>query len=174
MRRIHLISCRYDKNTIPGAALIGCWIAGTSLGFCAECVCGDAYASFLPSLAGCLPEVGGVLAAACFPLLASACAVFLFRSAGCYAGCVLRGLNQGFLMGLISRCYGVAAPLMACLLGFSGLWVNGVLLCYWLRRLRLGLRSFPEDTLLCLGLCGAVGALDRLIIAPFLVDVINL
>lgn len=169
-----LFSCRYDKNTIPEACLIGCWFAGSSLGLLAERFFGDACASFLRPLAGCLPEFGGVLASAVFPLLLSACAVFLFRSAGCYAGCLIRGVTQGFFLGLISRCYGSAGVFVACLLMFSGLMVNAVLLVYWLRRLRLGLQGFHGDTLLGLGLCALVGAVDRLFVAPFLVDVINL
>ena len=75
VHRIGLFLRRYDKNTIRGVGLLACWFAGSSLGLCAACVCGDAYASFLQPLTGCLPEFGGVFASAVFPLLLSACAV---------------------------------------------------------------------------------------------------
>lgn len=172
--RFSTILCRYDKNTIPGMCLIGCWIAGSSLGLWAARIFGDAYASFLQPLAGALPELGGVFAAAVFPLLFSACAAILFRSAGCFGVCILRGLSQGFALGLIGSVYGSAGPLVAFLLVFSGLCVNPVLIWYWLRRLRLGPAELRRDTLVCLGLCALVGALDGLVIAPFLAEVINL
>lgn len=174
VHRIGLFLRRYDKNTIRGVGLLACWFAGSSLGLCAACVCGDAYASFLQPLTGCLPEFGGVFASAVFPLLLSACAVFFFRSAGCYGMCLLRSLTQGFLLGLVGGLYGSAAPLMAFLLLFSGLCVNPVLLFFWLRRLAFGTQGLRNDTIVCLGLCTMIGAMDYLVIAPFLVDVINL
>lgn len=164
---------RLDKNTIPELALIALWIAGSSLGFWAACRYGGAYASFLQPLAGNAPDLGGVFASAIVPLLLSASMVFLFGDAGCYGMCLLRGLSQGFLLGLLRMCYGYAAPLMTALLTFSGLTVNAVLLFFWLRRLTLGNAAFREELAVLLGLCACIGAADYLLIGPFLVDVIN-
>lgn len=173
MRHIHILLCRYDRNTILGVGLLACWFAGSSLGLCAACFCGDACALFLESLPGLMPEFGGILASALFPLLLSASAVILFRSAGCFGVCLFRALSQGIMLGLLGKMYGSAAPLMAFLLLFSGLLVNPVLLFFWLRRLTLGFDAFWQDMLVCFGLCCAIGAMDYLVIAPFLVNVIN-
>lgn len=166
--------CRLDKNTIPELALVALWIAGSSLGLWAACRYGDAYASFLQPLAGATPELGGVFASAMVPLLLSACAAILFDAAGCFGMCLIRGLSQGFLLGLIRVCYGTAAPLVALLMGFSCLFGNGVLLYFWLRRLRMGHDRFREDLLVLLAMCAGIGAADYLLIGPFLADVINL
>ena len=165
---------RLDKDTIREWALIVLWIAGSSLGLWAERFLGDAYASFLHPLAGIAPELSGVFAAAMFPLLLSACAVCLFGAAGCYGMCLARGLSQGLVLGLIRRCYGTAAPLVALLLAFSGLAVNAVLLVFWLRRVRTGDSDFRKDLFLMLGLGACIGWTDYLLIGPFLADVINL
>ena len=173
MRPVFLSLRRLDKNTIREWGLIALWTAGLSLGLWAERFLGDAYASFLQPLAGTAPDLGGVFATAVFPLLLSACAAVLFGAAGCYGMCLLRGLSQGFLLGLLRGCYGAAAPLAALLLTFSGLAVNGLLVAFWLRRLRMGNTCFRKDVLLMLGLGACVGAADYLLIGPFLADVIN-
>ena len=174
MQSFSLSLRRLDKNTIREWALIALWIAGSSLGLLAERLFGDAYASFLQPLAGTGPDLGGVFAAAIFPLLLSACAVFLWGAAGCYGMCLLRGVSQGLLLGLIRRCYGTAAPLVALLLAFSGLAVNAVLLFFWLRRLRMGQTDFQKDLSVMLGLGACIALTDHLLIGPFLADVINL
>ena len=174
MQHVSLPLRRLDKNTIREWALIALWIAGSSLGLLAERFNGDAYASFLQPLAGCAPDLGGVFASAIFPLLLSACAVFLFGTAGCYGMCLIRGMSQGFVLGLVGDCYGIAAPLVAVLLTFSGLTVNAVLLCFWLRRVRLGDTGLQRDLSFMLGFGACIGAADYLLIGPFLADVINL
>ena len=165
---------RLDKNTIREWALIALWIAGSSLGLWVVRFCGDAYASFLQPLTGFGPDLGGVFASAIFPLLLSACAAFLFGAAGCYGMCLLRGLSQGVLLGMIRGCYGAAGPLVALLLTFSALVVNGLLLLFWLRRVRMGNTDFQKDVSLMIGLGALVGVTDHLLIGPFLADVINL
>ena len=165
---------RLDKSTIPGMALIALWIAGSSLGLLAACRYGDAYASFLQPLAGFSPDLGGVFASAIFPLLLSACAAILFDAAGCYGICLLRGLGQGFFLGLVRACFGMAAPLAVLLMGFSALLVNGVLLFFWLRWLRMGIAGLREEFAALLALCAGIGAVDYLLVGPFLADVMNL
>lgn len=172
MQQFSISFGRMDRNTVPEAVLIGCWIAGSSLGLWAGCLSRDLFELFLDALPGTLPGFGGMFASALFPLLLSACAVVFFRSAGCYGICLVRGLSQGFLLGLIGACYGSAAPLLAFLLVFTGLMVNGVLFFFWLRRLQLGMERFGSDLLLCGGLCLLIGVTDVLAIAPFLADII--
>ena len=174
MQSLSLSLRRLDKNTIREVALIALWTAGLSLGLWAACRYGDAYASFLQPLAGYAPDLGGVFASAIVPLLLSACAAILWDAAGCYGMCLIRGVSQGFLLGLIRLCYGTAVPLMAFLLAFSALAVNGVLLFFWLRRLRMGNACFREELMLLLGLCACIAAADYLLIGPFLADVMNL
>ncbi len=174
MQPVLLSLRRLDKNTIPELVLMALWIAGSSLGLWAACRYGDAYALFLQPLAGFSPDLGGVFASAIFPLLLSACMANLLGAAGCYIMCLMRGLSQGFLLGLIRVCYGTAAPLAALLLGFSCMLGNGVLLYFWLRRLRMGNTGFLEDLSLLLVLCAGIAAADYLLIGPFLADVINL
>lgn len=173
MQPIRSLFCRFDRSTIPEVGLLACWFAGSSLGLLAARSHGDAYASFLGSLPECMPGFGGILASAVFPLLLSACAVFILRSVGCFCACLIRGLGQGLLLGVIGQVYGSAAPLMAFLLMFSGLWVNAVLLFFWLRRLTLGPEELWPDVLVCFGLCLVIGMADIHVIAPFLADVIN-
>lgn len=174
MHRLYPFLSRYDKNTIREAGLLACYFGGLSLGLWAACCYGDAYASFLQPLTGILPDFGGVCASAVFPLLLSACAVILFHDIGVVAMCLLRAVSQGFLMGLVWMVYGSAAPLMAFLLLFSGLMTNAVLLFFWMRRLTAGCLRFREELAVCLGICIGIGAMDGLVIAPFLVDVMNL
>lgn len=174
MHPIYPFLSRYDKNTVRTAGLLALFFGGSSLGLWAACCCGDAYASFLQPLTGIVPDVGGVFAAAVFPLLLSACAVILFRDIGIAAACLLRAVSQGFLMGLVCMVYGSAAPLAAFLLLFSGLMTNAVLLFFWMRRLTVGMLRFREEMAVCLGVCIGIGAVDLLVIAPFLVDVMNL
>ena len=174
LQPIFLSLRRLDKNTVRESALIALWIAGSSLGLWAAEFCGDAYASFLQPLAGFVPDLGGVFASAVLPLLLSACAAVLFGAAGCYGMCLIRGLSQGLLLGLIRSCYGAAAPLVALLLAFSGLAVNAVLLFFWLRSLRMGNAVLQKEFPLMLGLGACIGTVDHLLIGPFLADVINL
>lgn len=174
MQPVSMSLRRLDKSTVRESALIALWIAGSSLGLWSVRYCGDAYASFLQPLAGFAPDLGGVFASAVFPLLLSVCAAALFGAAGCYGMCLIRGLSQGFLLGLIPGCYGTAAPLIALLLTFSGLAVNAVLLYFWLRRLRMGHLGFQKDIFLMLGLSVCIAMVDYLLIGPFLADVINL
>lgn len=166
--------CRLDKNTIPELSLLALWIAGSSLGLWTACRYGGAYASFLQPLAGVAPDLGGVFASAIFPLLLSACLVFLFQNAGCYGMCMLRAFSQGLFLGLVRVCYGAAAPLMAFLLGFSGLLVNGVLLFFWLRRLRFGDLHMKQELPVLFVLCTGIAVADYCLVGPFLVDVVNL
>lgn len=173
-QRFTFLSYRFDQNAILSGALVACWFGGSALGLLAALRYGDAYASFLPLLAGCLPDLAGVCAAVLFPLLLSACAVYFFHHIGCFSLCLIRAVCQGFLVGLIGQCYGTAAPLMVILLMFSGLWVNGLLLFFGLRRLSLGRERFREDLTVCLCIGTAAGAVDYLVIAPFLLEVVTL
>ncbi len=172
MQRISLL-LRMDSAMIPGIRLLACWFAGSSLGFWAALVSGDAYASVICQAAGIRPEWYGALIPGMVPLLFSACAVLIWSDLGCYAAGAVRGLSQGLFLGLIGVCYGSGAPLMAFLLDFTGLFANGVLLWFWMRRLVPGKQSLGHDLLIALG-CGlALAAADGLVIAPFLAEVIN-
>lgn len=174
MQSVSTFLRRIDKNTFPELVLTALWIAGTFLGLLASRFHGDAYASFLQPLPGLEPELGGVFASAIVPLLLSACAVILFHAAGCYGMCLLRGLSQGFLIGVIRSVYGSAAPLMTFLLTFSGQAVNVVLLFFWLRWLRYGSLGIREWCAGLFGLCAVAGVMDYLVIGPFLVDIVTI
>lgn len=165
---------RMLRNTTPEQLLFLCWFAGSSLGFCAARFSGDAFASFLVLLPGQLPDWGGVFVSAMLPLLLSAIAVFLFQAAGCYLSCLIRGFGQGAVVCLIGLEFGSGAPLMTVLLLFSAWLINPVLLLYWLRCLHGDFHSHLPDTAATALLCGLVGAVDHGLIAPFLLDVINL
>ncbi len=172
--RVISFLCRRARNTTPEHLLYACWIAGSSLGFYAARFFGDAFASFLMPLPGQTLNWGGVFAAAVLPLFLSAIAVFMFQAMGCYASCLIRGFGQGAVVCLIGLGYGSGAPLMTVLLLFSAWLINPVLLLYWLRCLHGDFRSHLPDTAATALLCGLIGAVDHGLIAPFLLDVINL
>lgn len=165
---------RFFRNTIPEWVLLAYWLAGSSLGLLTARFCGDVHSSFLLQIPGFAPDLMGCFTSTLFPLLLSAFAVLLFRSAGCYVACLIRSLSQGLMIGLLGCAYGAAAPLMTFLLLFSGLCVNAVLLTFWLRFLVGSGREIRSDLILFGGICVAIGAVDHLLIAPFLVDVMNL
>lgn len=165
---------RHLRNTTPEWLLLACWIAGSSLGLMAARFCGDEVSSFLSLLPGRVPDWGGIVTTALLPLLFSAIAVICFRSAGCFLCCLLRGLAQGMMIGLIAARFGDGSPVMTALLLFSSWASNPVLLLFWLRCLKHGGRLCPAELVLPAGCCLLIGAVDRLLIAPFLVDVMIL
>lgn len=172
-RMISFFRCNV-MNTMPEMLLLLSWLAGLSLGFLTERLCGDAVVSFLELLPSQVPAWSGVLVSATLPLLISACAVILFHNIACYCCCLLRGCSQGILISAICRSFGFGAPIMVYLLLFSGLWVNLLLFWFWQRRLRLRDPVLLRDCCMALAGCLLVGIVDRLLIAPFLVDVIKL
>ena len=172
--RVHMLLRRFDRNTIRGCILLICWFAGLSLGLLAADFCGDALSSFVEPLPSVLPVLGGALITAYFPLLFSACAVVLFSAFGCLVAAALRGLAQGFFLGILAGASGAASPILAFLLVFTGLMMNPVLLFFWYRRMILGAERFWDDLLGCAGIAGLILITDYWVIAPFLVDVINL
>lgn len=163
-----------DHSMIPGLKLACFWYAGLSLGLAAARFYGDTMVSLLrlaPAVSG---SMMGAFWISLLPLLLSACAVFLFRRAGCYAACLLRGFGLGYVMACIRRCYPGAGLLMSLLLTFSALWGSVILFWYHLRRITLRDADFLRDTAAAAAALCAVAAVDHWFITPFLVDVINL
>lgn len=165
---------RMARNATPEQLLFVCWIAGSSLGFYAARFLGDAFASFLLSLPGQIPDWGGILVSAVMPLFLSAIAVFMFQAMGCFLSCLFRGFGQGAAVCLIGMGFGSGAPLMTVLLLFSSWLINPILLLYWMRYLGRDSGSHFVDTLWSAVLCFLIGAVDHSLIAPFLADVINI
>ena len=172
--RLHILFRRFDRNTIRGCILLLCWFAGLSLGLLAADFHGDALSSFTEPLPSVLPALGGLLIPAVFPLLFSACAVVLFSDFGCLTAAAIRGLVQGFFLSALAGSGRAASPVLAFLLVFTGLMLNPVLLFFWYRRMTLGAERFLGDFLGCTAIAGLIAITDYWVIAPFLVDVINL
>lgn len=161
------------RSMIPGLALCADWFAGLSLGLLAVRFHGDTLISMVMQSAGSVGTLAGMLNATMVPLLLSACAVFLFGSRGIWPVCLLRGIGLGMMLGAVCGAYGAGGWLVGLLLLFSGLWFSPVLIWYWLRRIT-DAGEFRRDTLICLGLALGITVIDYWMVAPFLVDVINL
>ena len=172
-RIVSFIRC-HGLNTMPEMLLLLSWLAGSSLGLWAECFFGDSLVSFLRLLPSTVPEWSSVVVTAMLPLLLSACAVVLLHDIACYCCSLLRSFSQGVVVGAICRLYGYGAPVMVYLFLFSGMWINVILFWFWQRRLCARGSGFVSDCCLSLIGCIAVSIVNRLAIAPFLVEVINL
>lgn len=156
---------------IPGAALLGVWLAGSSLGLLAARSCGDDYGSLALRAGETALSFPDACVVTLLPLLLSAFAVFFFHRFGAYAFCLLRGIAIGFCLGVLTAAGGVW---LAVLLLFSGLAYSPVVLWYLWRRLEMGLRSAAADGLLC-GLAGIVlAAADTLLAAPLLAAALSI
>ena len=156
---------RTSSARIPGAALLGVWLAGSSLGLWAARFYGDDYGP-LVLRAG---ETSLSFISACvvtlLPLLLSAFAVFFFHRFGAYAACLLRGISLGIFLGVL---WTVGGIWLAVLLLFSGLACSPMVLWYLWRRLELGLGDAAADCLRCCLYGVAVAAVDTWLVAPFL------
>ena len=165
MQQTNAVRFRSTTDLIPGATLLGVWLAGLSLGLLADRFYGDCYESLV------FPAGRGVLcfSDACLvtilPLLLSAFAVTFFHRFGACLACFLRGLTMGFFLGVLT---GAGGAWLAVLLLFSGLCFCPVLLWYLWRRLIGDLRNARRDFGICLlvGLC--LAAVDTWVVAPFL------
>lgn len=170
MHRFYIHRQRTAPAMIPGAALLGVWLAGSSLGLWAARSYGDIYGSLVLQ-AG---ETGLSFPRACvvtlLPLLLSAFAVFFFHRFGAYLACFLRGVSIGFFLGVLTAAGGLW---LAVLLLFSGLAYSPVVLWYLWRRLDLGLGGACADGLWC-GLAGVfLAAVDTWLVAPFLATALS-
>lgn len=158
---------RFSRSTVPGLILGGSWFAGLSLGLWAARFQGDALQSLAFSAGSAELSFPDACVVTVFPLLLSACAVFIFHRFGAYLAALLRGIAIGFMLGVISR----AAPggaLLSLLLLFSGLFYSPVHLWYLWRRLQYGMFGFKGDSFFCLAVGLALSAVDTWVVSPFL------
>ena len=165
MHHFDLFRQRTASAVIPGAALLGVWLAGSSLGLWAARFCGDNYGSLILQAAGTGLSFPNACQAAILPLLLSAFAVFFFHRFGAYAACLLRGISLGIFLGVL---WTVGGIWLAVLLLFSGLACSPMVLWYLWRWLELGLGDAVADCLRCCLYGVAVAAADTWLVAPFL------
>ena len=159
------VRTRPYKHMIPGATLMGVWLAGLSLGLLTDRFYGESYESLVLFAGRQMPSFTDAILVTILPLLLSAFAVFFFHRFGVCLACFLRGLTIGFFLGVLTAAGGAW---LAVLLLFSGLCFCPVLLWYLWRRLIGDLRSARRDFGICLlaGLC--LAAVDTWVVAPFL------
>lgn len=173
MHVYHFYKRRLDRNTRLGLKLMLHWFAGLFLGFTAVRFYGDTLVSFLIRAAGSAGSWSSLLGITAFPLLLSACAVFLFHDESVFILCLLRGSTIGFLTGGVAAAFGSAGILVASLLLFSALVYSPFLLWYWWRRLTLGHGEIVKDTICGLAVCIVVWLVDLTAVSPYLADIIN-
>ena len=155
---------------IPGAALLGVWLVGSSLGLWAARFYGDDYGPLVLQAGETALSFPSACVVTLLPLLLSAFAVFFFHHPGVYGACLLRGISLGFFLGILTD---VGGLWLAVLLLFSGLAYSPVLLWYLWRRLELGLGGACADCLWC-GLAGILlAAADTWLVAPFLATALS-
>ena len=155
---------------IPGAALLGVWLAGSSLGLWAARFYGDAYGPLVLQAGETSLSFVSACVVTLLPLLLSAFAVFFFHRPGVYGACLLRSISLSFFLGILTA---VGGLWLAVLLLFSGLLFSPVLLWYLWRRLELGLGGACVDCLWC-GLAGLLlAAADTWLVAPFLATALS-
>ena len=118
MYRRKLIMSSFDKNTFLPRCIALNWCAGLFLGILADRFYGDSYRICLLLAARQIPEFAGILSVTLFPLLISACAVYLQPRL-----LILLALVYGFQAGLstsgVVALFGSAGPLLGGLLFFS-------------------------------------------------------
>lgn len=164
---------RLDRNTYLGLGLMFLWFAGLFLGFLAARFYGDTLVPFLDQAAGESGSWISFLLITAFPLLLSACAVYLICPVSVLAVCLFRAVSIGYLAGGILVCYQSAGVLVTFLMLFSALVFSPFLLWYWWRRLVQGLQRLKEDTVLGLVLSALIGAVDFFFISHYLADIIK-
>ena len=165
MQQTKAVRFRSTTDLIPGATLLGVWLAGLSLGLLADRFYGDCYESLVFPAGRGAPCFSDACMVTILPLLLSAFAVSFFHRFGACLACFLRGLTMGFFLGVLT---GAGGAWLAVLLLFSGLFFCPVLLWYLWRRLIGDLCNARRDFCICFlaGLC--LAAVDTWVVAPFL------
>ena len=92
---------------VPGAALLGVWLAGSSLGLWAARFYGDAYGPLVLQAGETELSFVSACVVTLLPLLLSAFAVFFFHRPGVYGACLLRSISLGFFLGVFSAVGGL-------------------------------------------------------------------
>lgn len=164
----------YNRHAIPGAALAAVWLAGLALGMTAIRFYGAPPDDLIVSAAEGTVSFSALVVVTLFPLLLSACAAFLFKAPGVYALCLMRGVCLGLMIGWVTAARGPGGILLGALLLFSALAYSPVLLWYWHQRLTAPSGRILPQTLGCACIGIGISALDCLLIAPFLADVMTL
>lgn len=162
-----------DRDAFLTRALHAAWVAGLALGIVAARFTGSALGEAIAAAAVSTVSFPALVVVTLFPLLFSACAVFLFPVPGIFSLCLLRSLSLGLMLRCACAVYGSGSWLLCSLLLFSAITFSPVLLWYWRRRVTLRRDSLLHDTLYC-ALAGIlICAADVGLIAPFLADVIT-
>ena len=170
MVQLYIHRQRTSSARIPGAALLGVWLAGSSLGLWAARFYGDAYGPLVLQAGETALSFVSACVVTLLPLLLSAFAVFFFHRPGVFGACLLRGISLGFFLGVFSA---VGGLWLAVLLLFSGLIYSPVLLWYLWRRLEMGLGGACADCL-WYSLAGfLLAAADTWLVAPFLATALS-
>lgn len=171
MQRITINKYTVNRSTILSLVLLTVWFAGLSLGFSAARSYGDTLVSCM-SQAVLLPASMAASFVVLFPLLVSALAVMTLGPCSLYVICFLRAFLTGIMLGAVGVTFQSGACLAAILLMFSSLVFSPVLLWFWYRRLSLRLACLKPDMIAC-GVIGLLVALmDRLLVSPFLMDIV--
>ncbi len=156
---------RADFHRKRALALTTLWLAGLVFGvFCAESA-PELVASMVRSAAGQTPYLWSILWSACFPFLLSAFAVQISESL-LLPVCFFKACAFGFCGHGVGLAFGSGAWLIRLLLLFSDLILIPLLFLFWLRG------PSKRALAICLTVAITVGALDRFLIAPFLVGLI--
>ena len=165
MHRLTFDRLELSGSMIPGVALIGVWLAGSSLGLWAARFHGDALEDLVFQAGAMDLRFRDACVVTLLPLLLSAFAVFFFHRFGALLAGFLRGISLGCSLGLLAELGGMW---LAALLLFSGLFSSPVLLWYLWRRLQFDLRDAPKDAFCCVLAGLMLAAVDTWVVAPFL------
>lgn len=152
------------RVSIPGTAILGCWLVGSSLGLWAARFHGDTLSELVLRAGASEPSFRDALMAAMLPLLLSAFAVFFFRRFGAYPACFLRGLFLGYFLGVLVDAGGLW---LGVLLHFTGIMTSPAVLWYLWRRAEER-PDAARDLIHSVLACAAVSAAEYWVVAPFL------
>lgn len=161
----------FDKNTILTAAIVMTWVAGLSMGICADRFNVEAIQACLLLAPYQIPGFWGMMCIAFLPLLISVYAVSFFRPL-VFGVCFLRALMIGSGLSSMARLYADAACMMSGFLLFTLLWSGPVLIWYWISSLAVE-GELRKYTIISFFLLGIVCCLDRYGIAPLLREIMN-
>lgn len=155
------------------AALAFCWCSGLMLGLHYAYRADSTYFLLMRMAASCRVSIVGLLTAVFLPFLLSALAVYISRPELLLPVCFLKAFSFSCSAAAVSAAFGSAGWLIRFLLNFSECCTLPLLCLFWIRHISGVKRPAGRDFLICCIAVLTIGALDYLLISPYLVDLID-
>lgn len=150
--------------------LIFTWVLGLCLGIGFGRGLPDSFSSLMRAAAFDRVSIVGLFTVLLVPFLISAFAVYFSAPAAILPVILFKAFSFGCSCSGIVHAFGSAAWLVRILLLFSDCVGTTVLLWFSLRSISGKRDTFLKDTALCVLICFFTGAVDYLLVSPFLME----